>query len=224
MKSVFMLLLISVLSISLYSQNSNEKAKELYFKALELHESKKYAESNEKLKEAQNILVSNNLTIQYLRVKNFYALKNHEQTKKEISLYLKLNPKQDEAYTEIMKYKGEIEEKERKKLELVPTTSSAVPSVSLLRNKLASFNFDTTKKLVSIEEAQKILLAFGVNEVYRTQQSNAEPFIYGYLNDEYAVTVWVGTYGKTDRYGVRFGKKDFSYHATNDSYFEIIRP
>jgi hypothetical protein len=113
MKSVFMLLLISVLSISLYSQNSNEKAKELYFKALELHESKKYAESNEKLKEAQNILVSNNLTIQYLRVKNFYALKNHEQTKKEISLYLKLNPKQDDAFAEVMKYKGEIEEAEK---------------------------------------------------------------------------------------------------------------
>jgi uncharacterized protein (TIGR02145 family) len=164
MKTVFLFIFIICIGTLGYSQNPNEKAKELYFKALELHESKKYAESNEKLKEAQNILVSNNLTIQYLRVKNFYALKNYEQTKKEISLYLKLNPKQDEAFTEVMKYKGEIEEgekqeqarilAERKEKERLQAEKERQDKILLEKDR----KYDAIQKAIAIKQPNTIAL------------------------------------------------------------------
>lgn len=37
------------------------------------------------------------------------------------------------------------------------------------------------------------------------------------------VTIWVGTYGKCDRYGVRYGKSDGQYICSNQTYFEITQ-
>jgi hypothetical protein len=89
---------------------------------------------------------------------------------------------------------------------------------------LQDFNFDNLSSKATIKEAERIMQYIGVNNIQIGQRTDAEPFLYGLLKNDYAITIWVGTYGKTDRYGVRFGKKDYNYVGNNDSYFEIIRP
>ncbi len=138
MKFYLLLFIMAYQSIAIFCQNSNDKAKEMYFKALELHESKSYAESNKMLNDAQMTLASNNPTIQYLRIKNFYALKDYDQTMKEIAEYIKLNPIKDEAYTEVQKYKNEIEQKQAKENDTNAKKSDENNNV-LIVEKMPSF-------------------------------------------------------------------------------------
>ncbi len=95
------------------AQTTEEKAKVLFFEAERYHQINKYEESNLKLKEAQSLLGNNNVRIQHLRVKNFYAIKNYQQTKQEISIYFKLNPVNNEDISEMINIKSAIEEKEK---------------------------------------------------------------------------------------------------------------
>ena len=71
----------------------------------------------------------------------------------------------------------------------------------------------------SKSEAEKILRSLGAYKVYERDQHSVS----GDFGKEQEVTLWVGSYGKTDRYGVRFGKNDGKYWGSNDTYFEITR-
>lgn len=92
---------------------------------------------------------------------------------------------------------------------------------ALILEALANFPFDGNGR-VNLAEAQHMMHWLGIPD-YKTYHSNAEPFVYGTFRGGTTVTIWVGTYGKTDRYGVRYGKQDLSYHGSNDTYFEVIR-
>ena len=92
------------------------------------------------------------------------------------------------------------------------------PDIENIKSKLSEFSFILPSNKVSIEEARKILIFLGANEI-----TSYTTFIVGRFNDEYAVTIWPGTYGKNDTYGIRFGDLDLRYHGSNDTYFEISK-
>jgi len=108
MSRIIFFLLIIINSISIYSQITNEKAKLLYNEALQLHNNRKYIESNSKLKDAIEVNGNTNTTIQLLRIRNAYLLKSTTDLKREIMVYLDLNPNQDNEYREVLKYIDEI--------------------------------------------------------------------------------------------------------------------
>ncbi|MCC7503672.1 MAG: formylglycine-generating enzyme family protein [Saprospiraceae bacterium] len=96
------------------------------------------------------------------------------------------------------------------------------PTEALIRSALEGFTFDKSGR-VKEPEAEAMLLRLGVAQPER-RQLNAEPFYTGLFPSGYSVSIWVGTYDKTDRYGLRFGPADLSYIPSNESYFEVVKP
>lgn len=115
MKTLNTLLFISLFFvIQMHAQTNETLAKILFFEAQEFHNQQKFNESNAKLLEIQTMLGKNNLTIQRLRVKNYFGLTDYERTKQEIINYMKLNPDvEGEGMHEVMKIKMAIDETER---------------------------------------------------------------------------------------------------------------
>jgi hypothetical protein len=114
MKTLTTLLFIFFITIAANAQSTDAMAKILFFEAQEFHGQQKYNESNTKLTEIQQLLGKNNLTIQRLRVKNYYALNDIVRTKQEIVTYMNLNPDvEGEGMQEVMKIKMAIDEAER---------------------------------------------------------------------------------------------------------------
>lgn len=113
MRAVIILLVTIFIGANcLLAQSASERAKALYYEAVDLNNNGSYAASNKKLNEAQVLLGASNLRIQYLKVKNHYALNELEKTKVEILAYLKFDPENDAYFKEVMSIKRSIEEKE----------------------------------------------------------------------------------------------------------------
>jgi len=96
------------------------------------------------------------------------------------------------------------------------------PSADNIKSKLYEFGYLLPRNKVSIEEAKAILKFLGAKETY-IYNTRPEPFVVGRFNDKYAITIWVGTYGKLNTYGIRYGNLDLAYHRSNDSYFEFTK-
>ena len=68
-------------------------------------------------------------------------------------------------------------------------------------------------------EAENILNTLGAVKIFQRDQHSVS----GDFGSNQEVTLWVGTFGKSDRYGVRYGGNDGRYWGSNDTYFEITR-
>jgi antitoxin component YwqK of YwqJK toxin-antitoxin module len=101
-------------------------------------------------------------------------------------------------------------------------TNIFYPDKESIINKLKKFAYQKSGQIITIQEASRILKFLGAN-VISVYNINPEPFVVGIFDKKRAVSIWIGTYGKKDRYGVRYGNSDLLYHGNNDTYFEIIK-
>ncbi len=113
-------------------------------------------------------------------------------------------------------------------------TASTVAQVSLLKserptkekimNALNDFNWDNDNR-ANEAECLRIFNWIGAEYQHKNLNQNGDGFICGQLQSGYHLTFWTDTYGKNDRYGVRFGILDanHSFFGSNDTYFEIIK-
>lgn len=69
----------------------------------------------------------------------------------------------------------------------------------------------------SKSEADRILQFLTAKKIYSKDAHSVS----GHFGSDTEITMWVGTYGKNDRYGVRYGNRDGKYIGSNSSYFEI---
>ncbi|MFN0216476.1 MAG: SUMF1/EgtB/PvdO family nonheme iron enzyme [Saprospiraceae bacterium] len=97
------------------------------------------------------------------------------------------------------------------------------PTEELIREAMQGFQYDAYPQ-VSEEEGRRILEWLGVSGVQRSQATAGEPYYFGQFRSGYFMTIWIGTYEKTDRYGIRYGQQYPDYHPSNETYFEIERP
>jgi formylglycine-generating enzyme required for sulfatase activity len=97
----------------------------------------------------------------------------------------------------------------------------APPTRDIILGALADFQYDQNPG-VQENEAQRMLKQLGIAKIDRGR-ANAEPYYYGRFESGYTIMLWVGTYGKTDRYGVRYGSADYGYVKNDETYFEIIK-
>ena len=100
------------------------------------------------------------------------------------------------------------------KIQLPPTKENILYALESFRDKIS-------KSPVSIDGARSILNYLGSTE---TEIFNLKSgaFLIGKISD-YSITIWIEPYGKTDRYGVRYGLADLKYQSSNLTYFEIIK-
>ena len=66
-------------------------------------------------------------------------------------------------------------------------------------------------------EAKAMLQFLTASKVYQKDAHS----VTGNFGANNEVTIWVGTYGKDDRYGVRFGTRGGQYWGSNSTYFEL---
>lgn len=142
---------------TIQGQTNDELLKIKYYEASELNKKKEYEASNRKLDEVQKLFGRNNLRIQYLRVKNYYALNNFDQTKKQIVEYIKLKPEEDDALNEILKYKAEIEEKEKQEQERLRAQREEQERLRLEKDRQAKLQIEKENKTWADAQNQKPL-------------------------------------------------------------------
>ncbi|MCG8331943.1 MAG: hypothetical protein MI974_29925 [Chitinophagales bacterium] len=97
------------------------------------------------------------------------------------------------------------------------------PTKELIQAALLDFPFNRGGT-VNDDEAKSILLWLGVPRIIRSYNAGAENFYTGRLNTGYELTIWVGTYGYIDRYGIRYTDENGMYSDSNNTYFEIRIP
>jgi hypothetical protein len=96
------------------------------------------------------------------------------------------------------------------------------PDKDKIQKKLLTYRYKLPANIISIDEAKEMLRFLGASDIiiYNAEQ---EACLVGKFNYNYAITIWVGTYGKKNTYGVRYGTFDLTYHGSNDTYFEIYK-
>lgn len=170
-KHFLLIVFVAIQFGTIQGQTNDEMLKIKYYEASELNKKKEYEASNRKLDEVQKLFGRNNLRIQYLRVKNYYALNNFDQTKKQIVEYIKLKPEEDDALHEIMKYKAEIEEKEKIEQERLRVQREEQERLRLERER--------QEKLMTEKKKQYNLI---INAI-QTNQPNALLLVNEYLRN-----------------------------------------
>jgi hypothetical protein len=117
----------------------------------------------------------------------------------------------NEAWSTV--YKGYLYKKVDRCVDFIPKASNVMVA-------LRGFAFDNS--LVPTKaEAEKILKTLCPDVVIHYPDIIT---VCGIFPSGYHLTLWLGTYGKNDRYGARYGLgDDHSYFMSNDTYFEIPR-
>lgn len=110
-----------------------------------------------------------------------------------------------------------------------PTVSSGLsnrldkepPTKNLIEEILADFPFDN-KEEVSKEEAQRIMEWLGIR-IMKFKPERKGPFFFGELPTECNISLWVGTYGKQDTYGLRCKCENADFTLA-PYYLEVAKP
>lgn len=99
-----------------------------------------------------------------------------------------------------------------------------MPSKELIMNAMKDFNWDNTTR-ANKDEAITIIQWLGGEYQHDDVNNIGDGFVCGRLPSGYHITFWTDTYGKNDRYGIRFGILDnrHSFFGSNDTYFELFK-
>lgn len=99
-----------------------------------------------------------------------------------------------------------------------------LPTKELIKSLYFDFRFSENEYVEEIE-AQRMLQWLGITEL-EYYAGGAEPFYSGNLSSGCMVTIWVGTYGKRDVYGLRCNCNKTSFYSFKPYYLEIpkIKP
>lgn len=96
--------------------------------------------------------------------------------------------------------------------------SGLAPNQNTVMRTLSDFNYDGTCT-ANKTEARNMLQHICSNVSIHFPDENT---VCGEFEGGYHLTIWFGTYGETDKYGLRYGKgDDHPFWGDNSTYFEI---
>ncbi len=98
--------------------------------------------------------------------------------------------------------------------------SGLIPNQTNVMQALVGFTYDGTC-LTNKSEAQNMLRYICPDVSIHYPDENT---VCGEFEGGYHLTLWIGTYGETNKYGLRYGKEDdHSFWGDNSTYFEITK-
>jgi hypothetical protein len=102
--------------------------------------------------------------------------------------------------------------------------STQPPTEDLIRQALVGFQYEAGP--ASLNEAKNMIDYMGGTFLFEQTYPEGGAMACGMWGSGYEIALWTMTYGKTDRYGVRYGlpDNDHGYMSSNATYFEIIKP
>ncbi len=120
MNRIIFLILFLIVSITLFSQSTGERAKAYYTEASNAYKNGKYSSAIEYLDKTEEILGKTNARILSLKVKAYYNDEDYQKAKENLDLFSNYSSKatqelKDETYAYIVKVEEEMKAEEARK-------------------------------------------------------------------------------------------------------------